>query len=226
MDGHDFEAPKREPAPLDGRSTAAVVDALLRSPARLLVAIGEPGVGARLGVVTLASLETCGLAMASWSGGAQLAVVPVKIAVVASITAVVCLPSLHVLSALSGSAQSIRQSAGALSMGVALAAVLGLALAPIAWVLSAATSSVALAGALYLGAFLVAAGFGLALVRRAVATSAGGASVRGLGAWSVLFVIVALQLATTFRPLVGPFDGLGLHPRTFFLAHFVESASS
>ena len=37
-----------------------------------------------------------------------------------------------------------------------------------------------------------------------------------------MFVVVALQLATTLRPLVGEFDGFWLHDRTFFLAHFVE----
>lgn len=208
--------------PLDDPSFAAILDALLRSPARLLGAVREgSGTTPRLLAIGVLGLAATGLAMATWSGGTQLAVVPIKLAVLATITALVCMPSLHVLSALSGGAQTIKETFGALSMGVALTAVLGLALAPIAWVLSAATSSLALAGTLYLVVFLIAAGFGLGLVRRALATSAG-IAVRGLGAWSVMFVIVALQLATTLRPLVGPFDGFWLHERTFFLAHFVD----
>jgi len=231
MDGTSFErppstmttAPEPEPelAPIEDRRFATILDALLRSPARLLDAVREGGATSRLVSIAIVGLAVTGLAMSSWSAGPQLAIVPIKLAALAIVAAFVCLPSLHVLSALSGGAQSIKETVGAMSMGVALTAVLALALAPIAWVLSAATSSVALAGTLYLTVFLIAAGFGLGLVRRALATSAG-TRVRGLTAWSVMFVIVALQLATTLRPLVGPFDGLVLHERTFFLAHFAD----
>lgn len=237
MDGNDFASsappstfaspPTTAPPvePLEDRSLGAIFDALLRSPARLLGAVREGGTTPKLILITVLGLAATGVAMATWSGGAQMGVVPLKLALLASITAFVCLPSLHVLSALSGGAQSIRETVGAMSMGVALTAVLALALAPIAWVLSAATNSLALAGSLYLVVFLIAAGFGLGLVRRALATSAGTA-VRGLGAWSIMFVVVALQLATTLRPIVGPFDGLVLHDRTFFLAHFAECLGS
>ncbi len=238
MDGNTLETsaskfdsppPVVDPPPREADTSAlhdpsfsAILDALLRSPARLLGAVREiDGTTPRLLVIGIVGLAATGLAMASWSGGMQLAMVPMKLAALAIVAALVCMPSLHVLSALSGGAQSIKETFGALSMGVALTAVLGLALAPIAWVLSAATSSMALAGALYLVIFLIAAGFGLGLVRRALAASAG-THVRGLGAWSLMFVIVALQLATTMRPLVGPFDGVWLHERTFFLAHFVD----
>lgn len=235
MDGTSFETPPtstfapapgpKEPEPLEpleDPTLTSILDALLRSPARLLDAVrDEEGTTPRLLVIGVIGLAATGLAMATWSGGAQLAIVPVKLAVLAIVTALVCMPSLHVLSALSGGTQSIRETLGAMSMGLALTAVLGLALAPIAWVLSAATSSIALAGTLYLVVFLIAAGFGLGLVRRALGTSAG-TTVRGLGAWSVMFVIVALQLGTTLRPLVGPFDGFWLHERTFFLAHFID----
>jgi hypothetical protein len=229
MDGTSFEtspstvvaAPDATPRPLEDRSLGAILDALLRNPARLLGAVREGGITSRLFVIGTIGLAATGSAMSTWSGGPQLFLVPIKLAVLALVTSLVCMPSLHVLSALSGGAQPIRETAGAMSMGVALTAVLALALAPIAWVLSAATSSLALAGTLYLVVFLIAASFGLGLVRRALASSAG-TSIRGLGAWSAMFVIVALQLATTLRPLVGTFDGFWLHDRTFFLAHFVD----
>jgi hypothetical protein len=212
-------------AELDSSSVGAVLDALLRSPARLLDVVREGGAAPQLIAMSLVGLATTGLAMSSWSGGPQLLVVPIKLALLALVTALVCLPSLHVLAALSGAGRSLRETAGAMSMGVALASVLALALAPIAWVLSAATSSLAFAGALYLVVFLVAALFGLGLVRRALAASAGGA-VRGLGAWSVMFLVVGLQLATTLRPLVGPFDGLWPHDRTSFVTHLADCLGS
>lgn len=208
-------------APLEP-GAGALLDALLRSPARVLDAIRErPRTAATLWFLGALGLAGAGFAMATWSGGPQLALVPLKLALVALVSALVCLPSLHVLSALSGGTQPLRETSGALAMGVALTAVLAVALVPIAWVLSAATDSVALAGTLYLAIFVTAASFGLGLVRRALG-SASSTGVRGLGAWSAMFVIVALQLATTLRPLVGPFDGIVLHERTFFLAHFVE----
>lgn len=208
-------------APLDVRSFGAVLDALLRSPARLLGALHDEGAAPRLLVMSVVGLASTGLAMSSWSGGPQLVLVPIKLATLALVTALVCMPSLHVLSALSGGGQSLRETAGAMTMGVALASVLALALAPIAWVLSAATSSIAFAGALYLVVFLIAAAFGLGLVRRTLAAAAG-SRVRGLGAWSVMFVVVALQLGTTLRPLVGPFDGFWLHDRASFVTHLFD----
>jgi hypothetical protein len=239
MDGHEFAAPRSDnptpppsptpealdDAPVDVRSFSGVLDALLRRPAPLLEALRDArGAEARVLAIALVGIASTGLLVASWSGGLQLAVVPIKLVLLASITALVCLPSLHVLSALSGGGQPIAQTSGALSMGVALTAVIALALAPIAWVLSAATDSLALTGTLYLCVFLISAGLGLGLVRRAMATSAG-MRVRGLGAWSFLFVLVALQLATTMRPLVGSFDGFWLHERTFFLAHIADCLS-
>ena len=234
MDGHDFDATRSTPidppassdapddTPLDPRSVSAVLDALLRSPARLIGPLRDsPAAASRVLAIALVGLLATGVSMASWSGGLQLAMVPMKLAILAIVTALVCMPSLHVLSALSGGRQSLGETFGALSMGVALTAVIAVALAPIAWVLSAATDSLALTGTLYLFVFVIAAGLGLGLVRRAMASSAGHV-VRGLGAWSFLFALVALQLATTLRPLVGPFDGLSLHERTFFLAHLAQ----
>ncbi|MFO0685816.1 MAG: hypothetical protein U0234_27405 [Sandaracinus sp.] len=215
--------PPPDPAPeeLEETTPGAVLDALLRSPGRLLAALGEGRAWGATTLVTLASLALTGLALATWSGGPQLAIVPLKLIALTGVTALVCWPSLHVLTALGGGAQPVRETASALAMGMALAAVLGLALAPIAWVLSAATSSLALAGTLYLVVFLVAASLGLGLVRRALRAGSS-APLRGLGAWSFLFVMVALQLATTLRPLVGPFEGLWPEPRTFFLEHLFD----
>ncbi len=248
MDGHPFESPERLPAPpspddhvaeagawprsgvqdttpdaasIPAPSVAVVLDALLRAPARLLATLGEGRGWGAITALAIASILATGLALASWSGGAQLALVPLKLVLLTALTGLVCLPSLHVLTALGGGTQPVRDTASSLAMGIALAAVLAVALVPIAWVLSAATSSLALAGTLYLVVFLVSVGLGLGLVKRALRASAG-APLRGLGAWSVVFVLVALQLATTLRPLVGPAEATWLAPRTFFLSHLVD----
>jgi hypothetical protein len=50
-----------------------------------------------------------------------------------------------------------------------------------------------------------------------------GGAVRGVGAWGLIFVLVILQTTTTLRPLIGPFDGVLLGERMFFLAHWIAS---
>jgi len=64
---------------------------------------------------------------------------------------------------------------------------------------------------------------GLGLVRRSL-VALNQNKMRGLGAWSVLFMVVLFQMTTTLRPLVGPEDGTVLHERLFFLTHWIRTA--
>ena len=63
--------------------------------------------------------------------------------------------------------------------------------------------------------------FGLRLTRRAL-VDAGGRKVPAVGLWSLVFLLVVLQMSTTLRPLVGPFEGLGLAEKEFFLSHWIS----
>lgn len=202
------------------RGLVELADALLKSPARVLVAIErEPLALLGLGALAACGLAVTGVGIATFSGDLQLLAVPVKLVLGTLLCAVLCLPSLHVFSCLSGATQTLRQTWGALSMGLALMSILLVGFAPVVWVFAQATSSVALVGALHLGFFLASATLGLALTRRALA-ALNDAPVRATGVWSVMFVLVMLQMATTLRPIVGAFDGFALHERAFFLAHW------
>jgi hypothetical protein len=44
--------------------------------------------------------------------------------------------------------------------------------------------------------------------------------------WSMMFVVVTLQLATNLRPLVGAYEGVGFAEKQFFLVHWLDSARS
>lgn len=204
------------------RSGLELTEALLKAPARVLDALGDGhATSLRLALLAFVALAAAGVGIASFAGDLQLLVVPLKLTLGTLLCALICLPSLHVFSCLSGASQSLRQTASALLMGVALMAILLCGFAPVVWVFAQATSSVALVGALHLGFFLASAGLGLGLTRRALA-ALNDAPVAASGPWCVMFVLVLLQMATTLRPLVGPFDGALLHDRMFFLAHWAS----
>lgn len=206
------------------RGPLAVAEALLKSPATLVAEVrGGQGVLPRLLLVGGASLLVVGLVAATFSGGLQLVFIPLKLVSGVLLAALICLPSLHIFSCLAGATQPFRETLSALLMGIALMGLLLLGFAPIAWIFSQTTSSVAVVGAIELVFLGFSAVVGLGLVRRSL-VAFNQTRMRGLGAWSVLFVVVLFQMTTTLRPLVGPDDGRLLHERLFFLTHWIRTA--
>lgn len=172
-----------------------------------------------LAAIALASMAITGLVMAAFSGGLQLLWVPLKVSFGLLFCGVICLPSLFIFTSLAGGRQSFRETTGALMMGLALIGVLLVGFAPVTWLFSQATTSAAFMGSLHVAFFLVSAWFGIGLIRRAL--SVGGQAPRGSALWACLFVLVALQMSTTLRPLVGPDDGVLFHEKQFFVVHWI-----
>ena len=209
------------PSPL-GRHPFAVVEALLKAPASLLFEIrAGRGLG-KLAALAMVTMLLTGLAVGAFSGGWQLLIVPAKVAGGMLFCALICLPSLYIFSALSGAEQSLRETWGALLMGVGLVGVLLVGLAPVSWVFSQATSSVAFMGGLHLAFLGLSLAFGIGLVRRVLA-AANQRPVSGLYLWGFVFVLVVLQMTTSLRPLVGPFEGELIGDKTFFLTHWLQA---
>ena len=209
-----------EDAPLPRRGVLAVLDGLLRMPANLMFELStEPWTHLRLLVLMLSAMLISGAFVGAFGGGYQLLVVPLKLALGMTFCGLICLPSLYIFACLSGGQHGLRETAGALLAGVALTSLLLVGFAPVSWVFSQATDSGALMGGLHLFFFFVSAHFGLRLTRRALA-NIGGRPVPALGLWSLVFLLVALQMSTTLRPLVGPYDGLALAEKQFFLMHW------
>jgi len=200
----------------------ALVEALLKTPAAILRE-SRTGYGmiVRLSVIVGATASLVGFVMALFSGGPQLLFVPLKVTLGVFCCALLCLPSLHVFSCLSGAEQRVKDTFAALLMGVALMGVLLVGFAPIAWIFSQATSSVAIMGGVHLAFLVISCMLGLGLVNRAL-TAMNRNPVR-TRLWSPLFLLVVLQMTTTLRPLVGPADDTFLHSRSFFLSHWVSS---
>ena len=107
-------------------------------------------------------------------------------------------------------------------MGIATVGILLLGFAPIGWVFSQSTSSPLFMGVMYLIFFGLSCAFGLTLMKRVI-SAMGGRPFRRAWLWNIVFVLVALQLSTTLRPLFGDFDGLGLGEKMFFIEHWFET---
>jgi len=212
---------RAEDAPPLASGHLAMVEALLKSPASILRELHTGRTHARLAAVVAACTAAVGLGIATSPGGAQLYLVPLKTTLGLFVSALVCLPSLHIFSCLSGARQSLRETWGALLMGIALMALLLLGFAPIAWIFSQATRSTAFVGGLHLVFLTLSALLGLGLVFRAL-TALNVAPVRGLKLWGTLFVVVLFQMTTALRPILGSAEGFALQEKLFFLTHWLR----
>ena len=206
-----------------GHGPFAIIEGLLKSPASVLDAI-QRGDGAlwKLSALVVCSMVVTGLVMAAFAGGLQLVWVPIKLSLGIFFCAIICLPSLYIFSSLAGAEQSLRETWGALLMGVSLVGVLLVGFAPVSWVFSQATSSASFMGGMHIVFLLISSYFGLGLIKRALA-AANGRPLKGTALWSLLFLLVVLQMTTTLRPLVGEFDGELFHDKQFFVAHWIEN---
>ncbi len=122
---------------------------------------------------------------------------------------------------LSGAQARLAEVAGLVTGQLALTTVLLMGFAPVAWIFSQSTEYVAAMGTLHLLFGFIAAYFGLRFLDNAFvhfnARSSG-----GLRVWMLIFLMVALQMTTALRPIVGTADTLLPVQKKFFLSHWVE----
>ena len=213
-----------ERSPITG--WAATVDALLRQPRRVLYQLQQPGSGPlvrTLLAITIVCALVYGEIIGLFSGGTQLWAAPLKVVTGLLLTAVICLPSLHLFACLSGSDGRLVEFAGRLAGLLALTTLILGGFAPVAWVFSQSTASPAAMGALHLGFWGVATAFGLRFLRTAFGGPSGGRRV-ALGVWSAVFILVALQMTTALRPFLGTSPTLlpAAKEKQFFLGHWFQ----
>ncbi len=187
--------------------------ALLHSPGPLIRDLGDSSrVAPRAGALMFAAIAFCacyGAVLGLFSGGLQAALAAVKVPLIVTGSALLCTPTLYVFNGLAGSRLSYLQTVG---LALLLAAALGLmlvAFAPIAWFFGVSTEGPGFMAALHLAVFAVAVGFGLRTlnVARRYLEFRAGTPVLGPGLfalWSGLVVLVGLQMAYWFRPLLTP----------------------
>ena len=177
-----------------------VIEALLKQPGRILHACKEGSMRVTLMLIlgTVAGLAIFGVLLGTFSGGTQLWAAPLKVVFGALFAMLICLPSLYIFTAMAGIDARFKQIAGTLLAAVTLSALLLLGFAPVVWIFSQSTESVAFMGFLSLAFWTIALYFGLRLLFAAMNRT--GLEGKGyLNVWAVIFILVTLQLTTSLR---------------------------
>ena len=209
-----------EQAPIIGLVSA--MEALLRQPRRVMFQLRQPGAGGLILNMIGIGLVCClvyGFVAGTFSGGPQLWAAPVKIAGGLLFAGLICLPSLYIFTCLGGAQARLAEVTGLVAGLVALLSVLLVGFAPVALVFSQSTESLSAMGALHILFGLVAAGFGLRFLSAGFAHF-GSRGRSGLSFWSLMFLLVSLQMTTALRPIIGRSKTFFPTEKTFFLSHW------
>lgn len=201
------------------------VEMLLKHPGQVTYEIIK-GEGWRISRLLFVVLAGClcgyGLVMGFFSGGMQLAAVPVKAVAVILLSALLCFPSFYIFTSLQGGRQSVRQAAGLMLMMLTLMAVLMVGFSPVSWLFSQSTHAVFFMGLLHIIFFIGSAHLGLQLLNRAMCFL----NQREVGAvklWGYIFVLVVFQMCTVLRPMIGKYEKPEFPEKKLFLAHWFSA---
>ena len=209
-------------------SLSAMLEALLRRPRGVLHHLSGSEATRLIGLMLfIAAIGAAlyGVVVGTFSGGMQLWAAPVKITGGLFFCGAICLPSLYVFACLTGSVARLNDVVGMVAGLLALMTVLLFSFAPVAWVFSQSTQSVAAMGTMHLLFWLVATYFGARFLYRGM-SRLGARSKGAFYFWMTIFVLVALQMTTALRPLVGKADTFLPKEKMFFLQHWGESFST
>jgi len=217
-----IDANPEEPPPIP--NAVAAIESILRQPRRVLYQLRKPGSGRLIAAMVLVAVVCSliyGVIAGTFSGGAQLWAAPVKIAVGLLVSALICLPSLYIFACLSGSQARLVEVFGLVAGLAMLMTILLIGFAPVAWVFSQSTGSVVAMGALHLVFWLISIFFGLRFLNAGFSAHAD-CSGGGIKIWMIIFVLVALQMTTALRPLIGRADTFLPTEKKFFVNHWLE----
>ncbi len=202
----------------------AAIEALLRQPSRLLFQLRQPGAGRLIGqmlLITAVCSLVYGVVVGTFSNGTQLWAAPVKISGGLLLSAAICLPSLYIFTCLSGSRARFLEICGLLAGLLMLMTILLIGFAPVAWIFSQSTDSVAWMGGLHLLFWCVATIFAVRFLRHGFSRT-DAKSQAGVNVWIVIFLLVALQMTTALRPIVGKSDTFFPVEKKFFVSHWAD----
>ena len=208
-----------------GQSPLLIIETLLKFPGRIIYELQNnwrAGLSGWLLALALIGMAAYGLVVGSFSGGAQMWIAPAKLALGTLFSILICLPSLYIFAGLAGIDVRLRTVIGVLFAAIALSALLLIGFAPVAWIFSQSTDSIPFMGGLHLILWVIAISFGLRLVGamgRLLAGSTGGQ----MKLWSLIFILVCLQMTTTLRPIIGTSDRFLPGEKKFFLTHWFET---
>jgi len=215
---------EREPIP----NAIVAIEAILRQPRRVMYQLRQPGAGKLMFAMLLVAVICAliyGIVVGTFSKGDQLWAAPVKIASGMLISAIICLPSLYIFTCLSGSHARLPEIFGLMCGLLLLMTMLLIGFAPVAWLFSESTNSVTWMGVLHLLFWFIATFFGLRFLENGFSHSNARSSA-GLNTWIIIFVLVALQMTTALRPLIGTSKDFLPTQKKFFLTHWGDNLNT
>ncbi|MGD0206202.1 MAG: hypothetical protein ABSC89_01120 [Verrucomicrobiota bacterium] len=204
------------------------IESILRQPRRVMFQLRQPGAGQLIATMLFVSVVCAliyGVVAGTFSGGTQLWAAPVKIAVGLMISALICLPSLYIFTCLGGSQARLVEVSGLLAGLLMLMTILLIGFAPVAWIFSQSTESLAWMGTLHLVFWFIATLFGLRFLETGFSHS-NARSLAGFRTWGVIFLLVALQMTTALRPILGTSKTFLPTEKKFFLSHWSDCLKS
>jgi hypothetical protein len=218
--------PPRKPLPPlpDKPNIRDLFEALLRRPAELAQhrASGETRALQQFALLSLVSMLVFGFVLGTFAYGTQLWAAPLKIGAGLLFAGIICYPSLYIFSSLAGCQASATRLAATLGGMLALAGLLLLGFAPAIWIFAQGTSSFGFMGSLAIGAWLIALVFAFRFIKT-VLKEHGTTQRSPMTIWSIIFLLVTLQLTTSLRPILGHSDKLLTSEKKFFLEHWMET---
>ena len=197
--------PEEKPLAPDA-SFSAIFEGLLKQPGSLIKTIHK---GDHQGNLTLKLL---GLTLAGF--------------LIFGITfaSVICLPSLYIFTALTGTTLRLREIIQGLAASLALIGALLLGFTPVLWVFSQSTNSQPFFGFLVILTWVIALAFGTGFLMKMLSQS-DTEKKNPIRIWIGIFLLVTLQMSTTLRPIIGTSDHLFTSEKRFFLEHWMGNMS-
>ena len=209
-------------------NVVAAIDSILRHPRRVMFQLRQPDAGKLIAMMLLVSVVCSliyGVVVGTFSGGPQLWIAPAKIALGLMLSALICLPSLYIFTCLSGSQARLVEVCGLLAGLLMLMTILLIGFAPVAWIFSQSTDSLAWMGTLHLIFWFIATIFGLRFLETGFSHS-NARSHAGFHTWVVIFLLVAVQMTTALRPIIGTADTFLPKEKQFFVSHWGDCLKS
>ena len=120
-----------------------------------------------------------------------------------------------------GSQARLVEVSGLLAGLLMLMTILLIGFAPVAWIFSQSTESLAWMGTLHLIFWFIATCFGLRFLEAGFSHS-NARSHAGFHTWVIIFLLVALQMTTALRPILGKADTFLPDKKQFFGTHWAE----
>jgi hypothetical protein len=217
-----LQPPPLEPGLPEKPDLKSLFEALLRRPYALIPSLANPGVARMFTGIAVFSFLLFGVVLGCFAKHEQLWAAPLKLTGGILFAGVICFPSLYIFATLAGARVTVAQLASALAGALALAGLLLLGFAPAVWIFAESTDAFGFMGALALAAWLIALLFALRFLKSVVFLS-DGTQHGPMIVWSIVFLLVTLQLTTSLRPILGRAPDLLPTEKKFFLQHWGDT---